>query len=455
MRPKKPETTGEGDLFRARLDQIINMKHELVQLGGKIDWDWIDREIAPLYSEKGRPGIESRFVIGLLLLKHIYGLSDEDVCERWVYDPYFQHFTGEEFFRHEFPHERSDLSHWRKRLGTKLELLLAESLRVAHEAGALRTGDLKRVTVDSTVQPKAITFPTDAKLVHAAIKGINRLARQYGVRLRQSYLRIAKRAAMMAGRYAHAKQFKRHRRQLNMLRTRLGRLIRDIRRKIAGQQELEAAFEQPLSRAAQIRSQQQRQRGYKLYSFHAPEVECIGKGKASAPYEFGVKASVVTTNARAPGGQFVLHAKALPGNPYDGHTLADIIEATEKLTGCEIERTYVDRGYRGHNASNPHRVFISGQKRGVFGVIKRELRRRSAIEPVIAHMKIDGHLGRCHLKGRDGDAANVVLSAVGHNLRLILAWLAMLLRLILIAPCRLLAVQRCSNRLINGRRTMA
>src|SRR5262249_25316112 len=167
------------------------------------------------------------------------------------------------------------------------------------------------------------------------------------------------------------------------------------------------------------------------YSFHAPEVECIGKGKASAPYEFGVKASVVTTNARAPGGQFVLHAKALPGNPYDGHTLADIIEATEKLTGCQIEPPYVHKGYRGHNASNPHRVFMSGQKRGVFGVIKRELRRRSAIEPVIAHMKIDGHLGRCHLKGRDGDAANVVLSAVGHNLRLILAWLAMLLRLIL------------------------
>lgn len=126
MRPKKPETT-EGDLFRARLDQIINLKHELVQLGTRIDWDWIDREIAPLYSEKGRPGIESRFVIGLLLLKHIYGLSDEGVCQRWVYDPYFQHFTGFEFFQHECPHERSDLSHWRKRLGSKLELLLAES----------------------------------------------------------------------------------------------------------------------------------------------------------------------------------------------------------------------------------------------------------------------------------------------------------------------------------------
>jgi IS5 family transposase len=436
MRPKKLKTTGEGDLFRARLEQIINMKHELVQLAGRIDWDWIDREIASLYSDKGRPGIEARFVIGLLLLKHIYGLSDEAVCERWVHDPYFQHFTGEEFFQHEFPHERSDLSHWRKRLGDKLELLLAESLRVAHETGALRTRDLKRVTVDTTVQPKAITFPTDSKLLHAAIKGLNRLAGKYGVRLRQSYLRIAKRAAMMASRYAHAKQFKRHHRQLRLLRSRLGRIIRDIRRKIAGQPQLETMFDAPLARAAQIRSQQQRQRGWKLYSFHAPEVECIGKGKASAPYEFGVKASIVTTNACAPGGQFVLHAKALPGNPYDGHTLGNVIDATEKLIGCAIERAYVDKGYRGHDTANPRRVFISGQKRGVFGVIKRELRRRSAIEPVIGHMKTDGHLGRCHLKGREGDAANVILTAVGHNLRRILAWLRALLRLILLALCR-------------------
>jgi IS5 family transposase len=166
MRPKKHRTTGSNDLFRARLDQIINLKHELVLLAGKVDWDWIDGEIAPLYSENGRPGIETRFMIGLLLLKHIYGLSDEGACERWVHDPYFQFFTGEEFFQHTFPHERSDLSHWRKRLGDRLELLLAESLRVAHGAGALRPQDLKRVTVDTTVQPKAITFPTDAKLLH-------------------------------------------------------------------------------------------------------------------------------------------------------------------------------------------------------------------------------------------------------------------------------------------------
>ena len=242
MRPKKHKATGSNDLFRARLDQIINLKHELVVLAGKIDWDWIDGEIAPLYSDKGRPGIETRFVIGLLLLKHIYGLSDEGVCERWVHDPYFQFFTGEEFFQHVFPHERSDLSHWRKRLGDKLELLLAESLRVAHGTGALRSNDLKRVTVDTTVQPKTITFPTDAKLLHAAIKGLNRLASRHGVRLRQSYCRVAKAAAMMAGRYAHAKQFKRHQRQLRVLRSRLGRIIRDIRRKIEGQPALEEAF---------------------------------------------------------------------------------------------------------------------------------------------------------------------------------------------------------------------
>jgi transposase, IS5 family len=216
-----------------------------------------------------------------------------------------------------------------------------------------------------------------------------------------------------------------------MLRTRLGRLIRDIRRKIAGQADLEAMFEWPLSKANQIRSQQQRQRGWKLYSFHAPEVECIGQGKASAPYEFGVKVSIVTTNARAPGGQFVLHAKALHGNPYDGHTLAPIIEDTQRLTGRAIERSYVDKGYRGHKTPQPHRVFISGQRRGVCGSIKRELRRRSAIEAVIGHMKTDGHLGRCYLEGRTGDAANAILSAVGYNLRLVLAWLRALLSKIL------------------------
>jgi IS5 family transposase len=285
MRPRKQEPSGSGDLFRARLDQIINLRHELVRLADEIDWAWIDDQLAELYRDGGRPAVPTRFMVGLLFLKHIYGLSDEAVCERWVHDPYFQYFTGEEFFRHELPHERSGLSHWRKRIGGRLDALLAETLRVAHEAGALSKRDLARVTVDTTVQPKAVTFPTDAKLMLTAIEQLGRLARDHGVELRQSYARLAKRAAMMAGRYAHAKQFKRHNREIRFLRSRLGRLIRDIRRKIEGDQTLKEAFAIPLGRASQIRHQKQRQRGRKLYSWHAPESECIGKGKAHKPYE--------------------------------------------------------------------------------------------------------------------------------------------------------------------------
>jgi IS5 family transposase len=423
MRPKQQQKARHDDLFRARLDQIINMKHELVVLADRIDWAWLDEQLAESFSDQGRPAEPVRFMLGMFMLKHTYGLSDEQVWDRWVHDPYFQHFTGEEFFQHELPHERSGMSHWRKRIGERLDILLAESLRIADDAGALNKGDLARVTVDTTVQPKNITFPTDAKLLGTAIRQLGKLAKEHDVPLRQSYKRVAGKAAMMAGRYAHAKQFKRMNRQIKFLRTRLGRIIRDIRRKIDGDGRLEEVFAIPLGRASRIRSQKQRQRGWKLYSWHAPETECIGKGKPRTPYEFGVKVSITTTNKRCKGGQFILHAKALPGNPYDGHTLKDVIKETELLTGREIERAYVDKGYRGHDAPNPWRVFKSGQKRGVHGQIKKELRRRSAIEPVIGHCKTDGHLGRNFLKGRLGDQINAVMSAVGYNLRLILKWL--------------------------------
>src|SRR4051812_16533854 len=190
------------------------------------------------------------------------------------------------------------------------------------------------------------------------------------------------------------------------------------------------AFARPLGLIARLLRQRREDRGRdKLYSLHAPEVECVGKGKAQARYEFGVKVSIATTNAAAPGGQFVLGARALPGNPYDGHTLAAQIAQTERITGVEIERAYVDRGYRGHDADRD-RVILSGQKRGITPTIRRERRRRNAIEPVIGHMKGDGHLGRNFLLGTEGDAANLVLAA-GHNLRLLRAWLARLLALLL------------------------
>lgn len=433
MRPKQQQKARHDDLFRSRLDQIINMKHELVIMADKIDWAWIDEQLAECFSDQGRPAEPVRFMIGMFLLKHTYNLSDEEVWDRWVCDPYFQYFTGEEFFQHKLLHERSGMSHWRKRIGDRLDFLLQESLRLAHDTGALKKSDLARVTVDTTVQPKNVAFPTDAGLLETAINQLGRLAKKHNVPLRQSYERVAGKAAMMAGRYAHAKQFKRMNGRIKFLRTRLGRIIRDIRRKTEGDGKLEEVFAVPLGRASQIGGQKRGQRGWKLYSWHAPETECISKGKARTPYEFGVKVSLTTTNKRCKGGRFILHARALPGNPYDGHTLRDVIEETEAMTGREIERAYVDKGYVGHDAPNPHRVFRSGQKHGVHGQIKRELRRRSAIEAVIGHCKNDGHLGRNFLKGRDGDRINAVMSAVGYNLRLILKWLRELLRRIIAA----------------------
>ena len=214
-------------------------------------------------------------------------------------------------------------------------------------------------------------------------------------------------------------------RHVRRLRTFLGRLHRDVARKVAGRPDLEAAFATAQERVARLLVQRPSDTG-KLYALHAPEVECIGKGKARVRYEFGVKLGIAVTNTRAPGGQFVLGVRALPGNPYDGHTLAAQIAQVERLTGEQVERAYVDQGYRGHDADK-ERVFITRQRRdGLTPTIRRELRRRSAVEPVIGHLKSDGLLERNHLAGAAGDAINALLAAAGHNLRLLLAWLRLL-----------------------------
>ena len=222
-----------------------------------------------------------------------------------------------------------------------------------------------------------------------------------------------------------------------LLIAKLGRLARDITRKITDAADaVRADFATPLERIAQLLRQRRDDRGRdKIHALHAPEVECIGKGKARTRFEFGCKVSLATTNRTAPGGQFVIGARSLPGNPFDGHTLAAQIAQAERTTGVPVERAYVDRGYRGHDADK-QRVFVSGQKRGVTPTIRREIRRRAGIEPVIGHLKSDGHLGRNFLAGASGDAINLVLAAAGHNLRLLRAWLIRLLALLL----RLLAI---------------
>jgi len=430
MRPKERKDGGQKDLFRARLDQIVDMGHPLARLARTVDWRFLEKSFGAVYADvSGRPPLATRLMAGLAILKHMHNLSDEALCDRWLENPYFQLFCGEEFFQHKPPFDRSSLTRWRQRMGEeKLSVLVQESLSVATKTGAAKPADFTKVIVDTTVQEKAVAFPTDAKLMHRARERLVRLAKKHGLILRQSYARIGKHALIAHQRYAHAKQFKRANRALRKIRTFLGRVERDVARRIKDSETLREAFRRPLYLAERVREQRQKQRGKKVYSLHAEEVECIGKGKAHKPYEFGVKVSVATTLHRSKGGQFALHAKALPGAPYDGHTLATVIPDMEKQIGVSLRRIVADRGYRGHNASQTHkfRVFISGQKRRVTETIKRELKRRSAVEPVIGHLKSDHRMGRNVLAHAQGDAANAVLAAAGYNFRRLLAWLAFL-----------------------------
>jgi IS5 family transposase len=417
-------------LLRPALEDIIDLSHPLVRLAREIDWKFLDGRFAGVCAAGvGQPPLATRLVAGLFILKHMHDLSDEVLCARWLENPYYQFFCGELSFCHKLPFDRSSLTHWRQRLGEEpLVALLQESLSVAYKTGALATRDLERVVVDTTVQPKAIAHPTDARLCHRALDKLVDLAQRHDVPLRQSYRRVAKRAAIMVGRYTHAHQFKRARRELKFLRTRLGRVIRDIRRKVAGDETLRERFADLLALAMRVRFQDHRQRGPKVYALHAPEVECIGKGKARAPYEFGCKVSIATPATKPKGGQFVLHAKALHGNPFDGHTLGPVITELEQLTGIETRRIHVDKGYRGHNHKEKFRVWISGQVQRVTRPIRREMKRRAAVEPVIGHVKAEHRMSRNYLKGRDGDRINAVLAAAGYNFGLLLRWLASLLR---------------------------
>jgi IS5 family transposase len=263
---------------------------------------------------------------------------------------------------------------------------------------------------------KNVTFPTDSKLLYKGICKLVKAAKSRGVELRQSYLRVGKIAAIKVSRYAHARQFKRMQRSLRKLRTYVGRLIRDIRRK-AG--EPDAALTTLLERADRIR-QQRPHDTHKLYSLHEPEVQCISKGKAHKRYEFGQKIAIATTNR----GNWTVAARLLPGNPYDGHTLAETLAVIESVTGVAVTDAYVDKGYRGHGIAGPTRVHVAGQRGSPSRAERRRRRRRSAIEPKIGHLKSDHRMDRCFLKGLTGDAINAVLAAAGSNLRKLLRRLA-------------------------------
>ena len=316
--------------------------------------------------------------------------------------------------QHELPLHPTSLTKWRQRVGAdKLAEMLGETIALAVREKQVTKQELAQVNVDTTVQEKNITHPTDSKLHHTAIVKLGQAAKQRGVKLRQTYVRVAKQAALMVSRYAHAKQFKRMRRRLKKLKTWLGRVIRDVRRKVP---QPDAALEELLGLCERLHAQK-RTDSKKLYSLHEPEVMCISKGKAHQRYEFGQKVSVATTNR----GNWIVGIDLCEGNPYDGHTLAKAVATVEQTTAVRVTDAYVDKGYRGHDYQGEATVHLAGSSSRDLSRTKRKRRkRRSAVEPKIGHMKSDNRMRRCFLKGLSGDSINAILAAAGSNLQKLL-----------------------------------
>ena len=400
-----------------------------MRLSDVIDWDSLVSSLdlpgaATSGSGLGCPFLSPRLMSGLLLLQSLEGVGDESAVSHWVENPYWQYFCGYEYLQWELPCDSSSLTRWRNRLGVSgMEKLLSATIATGIATQAVKPSSMKRVVVDSTAMPNNITHPTDSKLLYRAITKLGSLAKQQGILLRQSYCRVAKYALGLASRYGHAKQFKRMNRQTKKLRTYLGRLIRDVKRK-APDLSATGKLQELLDLVTRLHQQKKTDK-QKLYSLHEPDTVCMSKGKAHKPYEFGSKTSIVVTHKEG----FVLNSSSLSGNPYDGHTLSSALKASEELTGVKIEEGHVDRGYRGHGITD-RKIYISGQKQGITKSIKQRMKRRSMIEPYIGHMKRSHRLGRNYLKGRSGAEINAIMSGIGHNLAMILRKIILRLNLI-------------------------
>lgn len=312
--------------------------------------------------------------------------------------------------------DASSLVRFRQRIGEKgMEQILAVTIEIAMQTRVVKKKDLGQVIVDTTGMKKNITYPTDSKLLNRARERLVKLAKKAGIQLRQTYQRVGKKLEGQAGRYAHAKQYKRMKATVKKLKTILGRTMRDVQRKIQNKsQDVKRSFESLLEMSKRL-IEQKAESSNKLYSLHEPQTYCISKGKAHKRYEYGCKVSLVVTHKQG----LVLSSQALEANDYEAHTLQISLSNAEGLSGSNITKAFVDKGYKGHRITDKA-IYISGQKRGVTAALKRQFKRRSAIEPHIGHMKSDGKLRRNMLKGFIGDAFNAVLCGVGHNLRLVL-----------------------------------
>ena len=474
MKPKKtPQKDRQRDLFRARLVNIIDPNHGLVKLSKVVEWDRLDElfgstycpdngrpgvntrlmvalhylkythnlpphaldllaeaidwqmfddQFGPLYADGvGRPALSTRLMVALHYLKYTHNLSDEQVVASWVENPYWQYFSGMKWFEHELPINASSMTRWRKRIGEAgAEELLKETIKAGLKLKAVKSFQLKRVNIDTTVQEKEIRFPTDARLYDRARQRLVDFAKERGIKLRQNYNRKSKQMLYWQSRYSHARQMKRAKACTRKLRNYLGRVLRDIERNCP---DADRQLQSLMDIGTRIYHQKQKDKN-KLYSVHAPEVECISKGKAHKRYEFGCKVSVAATSK---GGWF-LGAMAVHGNPYDGHTLKQALKQVKRVIR-EPEHVFVDMGYRGHNYRGDTEIHVDKRRRGrTAKSLWRWMKRRAAIEPGIGHLKREHRMDRNRLKGVEGDRINAILSAAGMNFCKLLKWAADFLR---------------------------
>ncbi len=337
----KQDNTPQLSIFDTPLEKFINLKHELCVLSKHIDWDNIESDFSVYYSDFGRPSVPIRSVIGLLLLKHIYNLSNEAIIDRWIENPYWQYFSGEKVFQTEKPFDPTEFIHFRKRIGEEgAEKLLKISVQLFG-----KEAQEKEVLIDSTVQEKNITYPTDAKLHKRIIEKVNTIAKQEGITLRQSYTRTLKQLMIDQRFHSHPKRRKKAKAALRRIKTIAGRQVRDIERQFNSAQKIK--YEGLFVILNKILMQKKGDQN-KIYSIHEPEVNCIAKGKEAKKFEFGNKSGIVLTKTS----KIVVGAIAFESNPYDGHTLEAHLKQTEYLTESISKVGILDRGYRGKKNIN-------------------------------------------------------------------------------------------------------
>ena len=408
----------QNDLFKANLKQILHLQHPLIKLANSIKWKQIELEFAPLYSHLGLPSHPIRKMVGLLLIKYAYNFSDESLVERWKENPYFQYFSGEATFQWKQPCAASDLVHFRNRLGKEgIEKLLKLTIQLHQD----KVKAAKTILVDTTVQEKNVTYPTDAGLYTKIISKCNRWAKKAGIQLRQSYRRTVQKLSFQASRRRLKNGAQQAKRAVRKLKTLAGRQVRDITRQLTKLGNL-ASYEPMLRCMHRILSQKRSDKD-KVYSLHAPHVSCIAKGKAHKKYEFGAKVSIATL----PGSNLIVGMQAFPGNPHDGKTLSAALSQAEQLSDKVFSNVIVDKGYRGHGISD-RAVLLPGKGQHSSPSAryrhKQQCKSRSSVEAVISHVKRGHRLGRNFLKGQQGDSLNALLAGVGFNLHLWLRELA-------------------------------